>query len=391
MRKFELLVGAAVVAALVLAAIAFPPLLASEPKVGFEATKLVRPSALSAPPADIRLPGPNASKDPGYNLSKIGLKWKMGEDVYAGYGGALVLRVTNALPCGSLFVYGLGLQWASEEAFARNCSVIIPPGEEVEAGLLLFGAPSLVNSGRYNISISFAASTEGGSEWYDYRTRYWDGPSEPIALKPLPSAGDCTVTSNPSNYYGRVNERIDLGAVASIVSEVRETRPGGYSVLQIAQAFQWVKDHITYLEDGAEDYWQTAAETVARGTGDCEDQSLLLASIVTGLGGNARVNIIYGHAFPTVFVGTAVGELAEVKRALASFYGLDASEYRMAYLQDDLGYWAVIDTSGFQYAGGIPAMSAPNSADGTWSVRSPYLYPVDVVASAAEDRGGWPF
>lgn len=387
MRKFELLVGVMAVVALVLAIIAFPPLVASEQNIGFDPGKLVRPSAVSAAQADITIPGNITASAPGYTLS---VGWDMTADVYAGYGGALDLRVTNTNPTGSLFVYGMGLQWSSGETFTRNSSVIVPAGQQVDVGLLLFGAPAQEGSAYYKIVLKIAASNENGTEWYDYGTIYRDA-IDPLAVKPLGTAGGYAVYSNPSNYYGKVNDRIGLDAVAPIVSEIKTERPGGYSVLQIAQAYQWVRDNIAYKDDGAQDYWQTTAETIGLRTGDCEDQSFLLAGIITGLGGNARVNIINYHAFPTVFVGTTPEDLAEVKGAMASFYGMDPSEYRMAYLQDDLGYWLVIDTTGFQYAGGIPAISAPTTASGEWSVKSPYLCPVDAVAPSDEGGGLWPF
>lgn len=385
MRKFELLVGATAVTALVLAMIAFPPLLASGQNAGFDPSDLVRPAAISAAPVDMGLPGDIAASAPGYTLNLV---WDMAADVYAGYGGALDLRVTNSDPTGSLFIYGMGLQWDTGETYTRNCSVTVSAGQQADVGLLLFGAPLQEGKHYYKIIVKVAASNQDGTEWYDYGTISRDAIG-PIAIKPLGVAESYTTYSNPSVYFDRVNEHIDLDAVATIVSEVRGEQPGGYSVLQIAQAYQWIRDNVEYRSDGPEDHWQSPAETIEIGTGDCEDQSFLLASIITAMGGNARVNIINYHAFTSVFVASNEQELAEIEKAMASFYGMDVSEYRMAYLEDDMGFWLVLDTTGFQYAGGIPARSVPISADGGWSVQSPYLYKLDVVA--ADDNGLWPF
>jgi len=53
----------------------------------------------------------------------------------------------------------------------------------------------------------------------------------------------------------------------------------------------------------------------------------------------------------------------------------------MTYLTDDSGYWLVIDTTGFPYAGGLPAKAAPTSSDGEWTVLSSYLVNVDVTGA----------
>jgi len=120
-----------------------------------------------------------------------------------------------------------------------------------------------------------------------------------------------------------------------------------------------------------DNHWQSPSETIALGSGDCEDHSLLLASLITELGGTCRVNLIAGHAFPTVYVGneSAIGEVVE---AIQAYYG---NPVPVHYTVDDLGYWMVIDTNGLPYVGGHPAASSPaggaggvdwNFDDGDW-------------------------
>ena len=94
---------------------------------------------------------------------------------------------------------------------------------------------------------------------------------------------------------------------------------------------------------------------------------------------NARVNLIEDHAFPTVFVASTYADLLKVRASLASYYGLDASVFRMAYLQDSNGYWLVIDPTGFPYAGGLPAQSEPTSTSGSWTLLSSYLIALDAT------------
>ena len=48
--------------------------------------------------------------------------------------------------------------------------------------------------------------------------------------------------------------------------------------LQVDDIFKWVCSNIKYKPEG-KDYWQTPLETLQRGAGDCEDGSILLASL----------------------------------------------------------------------------------------------------------------
>jgi len=70
----------------------------------------------------------------------------------------------------------------------------------------------------------------------------------------------------------------------------------------------WVVDNIDYMYDEerwSEDYWQTPEETLSYRTGDCEDFSILLCSLLRAYGIDAeRVYVAlaaggeeYGHAF----------------------------------------------------------------------------------------------
>jgi transglutaminase-like putative cysteine protease len=182
-----------------------------------------------------------------------------------------------------------------------------------------------------------------------------------------------------------VNEKVGYSDAQAVADVVKAKYPGGYSVLQIAEAFAWVKANIDYMADPGADHWQSAKETLDLGTGDCEDHALLVASIIGALGGSARVNLIEEHAFPTVFVASNYSELMKVKQALASYYGIDNASFNIAYLTDGYGYWLVIDTTGFPYVGGIPAKSEPTGTNGNWTVLSSFIHCIDATGVPSSD------
>lgn len=340
------------------------------------------PSSISAPvityveQVNNTLPTPMSSFSPAYGMS---LSWSITEDIFAGYGGVLDLNLENTNPTGRLYIYGFGIEWVDGPSYFRNCSVYVSHGKEVNLGLLTFGAPSS-GPNAYRLVVNLAASNAAGTAWYDLGSVPQDK-TQSVSVKKLGTEIDYSVAGNLIEYYDRVNSRVSFTAAASVAEAVREAQPGTYSILQVAEAYEWVHRNIEYTLDGSGDHWQSAEETLRLGTGDCEDHAILMASIIGAMGGSARVNIIEEHAFPTVFVGTTAAHMSQVRDALASYYGLDPASFKVSYLKDDLGYWLVVDTTGFPYAGGIPAQSKPTSSSGEWCIQSSYLYPIDATGT----------
>ena len=60
-----------------------------------------------------------------------------------------------------------------------------------------------------------------------------------------------------------------------------------------------------YYPDGTNDFAKYPIETLAEGAGDCEDKSILFASIAEALGYEALICIVPGHAFVAVHMATA--------------------------------------------------------------------------------------
>ena len=350
--------------------------------IGFSPDELAAPKIVYADTANVTMPTPITVSSKNIDLV---LSWSITEDIYAGSGGALWLNVENTNKAEQMYIYGLGLVWDDGTSIRRNCSVYVPAGEKVSLGLLIFNAPADPGFHTYNIVVKVAAtervfSFPGGSSqvWRDYGEK--NTPSAKIAeVAPLLNVTKQDVRINPQWYYSRINDLVSFEAAAEVANYVKETQPGEYNVLQVVEAFEWVRTSIVYKEDGPVDNWQGAAETLELRTGDCEDHAILMASAIGALGGNARVNIVEGHAFPTVFVGTTEQQMAQVEVAIASYYGLPEEQLTACYLVDDSGYWLVIDTTGFPYAGGIPAQSGYSSADNGWSIMSKYLYAIDAT------------
>ena len=78
---------------------------------------------------------------------------------------------------------------------------------------------------------------------------------------------------------------------------------------EIQRLHAWVRDRIRYVRDVREvETIQTPERTLANGAGDCDDKSVLLASLLEAIGHHARFTAIgfgrgYVHVLPEVLVG----------------------------------------------------------------------------------------
>jgi hypothetical protein len=345
---------------------------------GFTGTGLETPSTYSSVSISSSIPNPRTNVEPPNHYGELQLSWEMTTDVFEGYGG--VLNLTASDSGAKIFIYRFGIQWLDGPTYLRNCSVSIDSDESTDLGTLIFGAPLSTGQASYTMVVELAAYNYLMNAWYDYG-KVPQGSSKNVNLQPLETPSNYSLTVNPQDYYDSINSLVNFNEVMPIVNEIRNESPGQFSVQQIVDAYSWMKQNIEYQ---LQDQWPNVSEVLSSRTADCKGQSILMASIVTALGGSTRIYIIEDHAFPAVFVATNATSFAKVKEDLANIYGSSEPNFHVAYILDRFGYWLIIDPNGFPYCGGIPAMSGPISATGdAFQILSTFLIQVDVTGKTS--------
>lgn len=372
--------AAALVIVFALVAVSFSGCL-SNGIVGFTQEDLNLPFPADVDDNPAALPSPLTSIKPAYSYS---LEWVMTE-VFVYYGGAMELNIRNTGDR-EFFIYGYGFEWLnSTTSHNRNAEAYVQPDELMPLGLLCFSGPSAAGLTMYSITLKIVVRTASGTAWHDYGEV--TAASRAVEVYGRPSEHSYSLDKNVEEYYNKVNSRVNFTAVQDIAEAIVSDYPGEYSTLHIAAAFDWVRSEVAYETDDGGDYWQSTEETLTRKAGDCEDQAILMASIIGALGGNARVNIINEHAFPTVLVAMDEYELGSVRLSFISYYG---TQVRVCFLEDSFGYWLVVDTAGFPYAGGLPATASPSDTydltDWTFD-NSDWLVTIDATGEVANGGG----
>jgi hypothetical protein len=380
-RKWLAVLAALVVVNIALAGMLYIRLTASAPdplapRSGFKQSMLHVPLFPTEDPNTWEeAPNTGFGAPSGYSMQA---SWAS-DKVYAGWGGDVRYWLKNTGP-NDLFIYGIAFEGDWGPSVCATVGVTILPGQKKYLGMLHFPGPDV--AGTYNFTFKtglFAESTrvnENGSPngWWDYG--YVSNGMKPIAFRPLAQPHRFKERTNPAYYFDKANRLMNSkdAAVLQKADEILARIPGQFSIYQAAAAFDFVHTNITYkAEPAGQDHWQSPAETLELMTGDCEDYTLLLAAMMTAMGGTTRFHVETDHAFLSVLVGT---DLQGATDALGRFYNTDL---RVASIGDRSGNWITADATDSDYLGALPLGGEPLAAGGWGLTNTTVHYPCDML------------
>ncbi|UCH88793.1 MAG: transglutaminase family protein [Thermoplasmata archaeon] len=285
--------------------------------------------------------------------------------VYVDFGGVMQLWLSN-LGENEMYIYEFGIssEWLADNLTAE-CGKQILPGEEVEIGYIAFPGPPSPGNYEYQLIFGVMARESELVAWYDWgivgnRTYTL----EITSLSSSSELQDYTTEHNSEGLYTKINDLIDpmQKDIRDKAVDIAKKYEGPYNIFQLCEIFQFVKTEISYVNDprGDDNYWSTPEETLTLCAGDCEDQATLFAAMISAIDGTARIYITDSHAFASVYIGDSDTTRIDILKAINSYYN---TELKFAWLEDDLGFWLVIDTINAMHPGGLPLGSEPLESD----------------------------
>jgi len=93
--------------------------------------------------------------------------------------------------------------------------------------------------------------------------------------------------------------------IANYVSDPLDDECVIDGLLTFCQDRGYFEPSIHYIGDGSDDFSKYPIETLAEGGGDCEDHSILFASLARALDYDVRISVITGHVFVSVKLDTS--------------------------------------------------------------------------------------
>jgi len=317
-------------------------------------------------------PPARARYSPGYGFS---LGWTL-HHKFEKVGGLARVTVKNE-GGNALFVYQVGVSvgWQEEGYwYPKEVGFTVGPNEERDMGLVKFPGPEMPGRQEIKFGVSILAMTSEG-KWYDHGTEHVD----PVTCEFEDLSEERKVKYEKSNYdiFNKLNELVDPKGpgVRERALQIASQYSGEYNVYQLCALFDWVRDEIGYVSDPQGiDYWSPPDETLVAKAGDCEDHTILLASMIEAIGGAVRIILTENHAFASLYIGDKT-HASKVMETIKNYYG---EELPFVYWIDNGERWLVLESTGGFYPGDLP-VGAKFTPDGWTFTETQKVYFVDMI------------
>ncbi|MDW5551881.1 transglutaminase family protein [Methanosarcina sp.] len=287
---------------------------------------------------------------PGFSLSSN----YQTSDFFQGGTGYFRISVKNQ-GRNPIFIerYGVSVNASESRIYSEERGFLIDPGQEQNFGVIAVEIPE-EEKADFSIVLWLLASTSEG-KWHDY------GPyplkNFTVNLKPMSEKSSPVYRYNPSPYFETINHLVEPAEpdIRGEAAQVARTYPGAYNIYQVCALFDMVKEKVEYVSDPrGNDIWEPANVTLKIGAGDCEDQAILLSSMLEAVGGTTRVYLTNTHAFAAVYIGNGTDATNAAVEGVRAYYG----NVDVNYLTDEYGSWLMLDPTSSLYAGGLPGKTA---------------------------------
>jgi transglutaminase-like putative cysteine protease len=157
---------------------------------------------------------------------------------------------------------------------------------------------------------------------------------------------------NKEPYYSNFCDKIDIydTDVQRAAAQAIQNDPGSYSIAQLLDIYDWVKENIVYQTSPLAGIPYHPSETLGTGFGDCKNQAVLIASMIGVVGGTAKVvaDPTCTHAYTIVYFGSIENGIDSFTQAVADHY---ESHVQVNYFTIGDGVWVIFDPAGGFYPG----------------------------------------
>ncbi|MFQ5621135.1 MAG: transglutaminase family protein [Candidatus Nanoarchaeia archaeon] len=128
--------------------------------------------------------------------------------------------------------------------------------------------------------------------------------SEAIAGLDLSSERDESLVNQASDYVSRVDSKNQF--VKTVADRIVSAGCGSERICHAKALFYFVRDELNYVSDpSAYEYVKGPLESLQSTAGDCDDASVLLASMLGAVGIKSRFVFVPGHVYVEAYIPDA--------------------------------------------------------------------------------------
>lgn len=172
-----------------------------------------------------------------------------------------------------------------------------------------------------------------------------------LASPPVPSIAPIQ-NFDPSSYCGKIQPN----AVRDVAVSIARGEPGAYNIGQVLLLYDWMKQNIAYVSDPSSgNYVATASETYDLRAGNCENQAILVSSLIRAIGGTTKLvaSNQCAHAFAAVYIGSQQN-LDDLEKIIQQHYGYsNAGQFSTLSDSSRSKNWLIVDPAGGRYLGDL--------------------------------------
>ena len=126
--------------------------------------------------------------------------------------------------------------------------------------------------------------------------------------------------------------------------------PGDYNIEQICAVFDYFYRGWKYKSDpDGMEYFEKGSEGVTTLTGDCDDYSIAMISLIESIGWDGRIICVSGHAYPELYLGMKLSEneINDIDDEINNYYENFSSRNYCTnlnyHVDEDGSYWLNLD------------------------------------------------
>ncbi len=157
---------------------------------------------------------------------------------------------------------------------------------------------------------------------------------------------NCNASGSKSQIMTSTNYGNSL--VRNSAAKIAGRSPGSFNIGQVCEIYDYCYTNWKYVNDPVQnEIIEYASNTLKNGlNGDCDDFAVLLGSLLLSVGGEVRINYVYGpegaHAFTELNIGST--NFNEIQKFLKKRYRKSIAKNGIWYKEDEKGNkWLNLD------------------------------------------------